>query len=149
MAAERWRAWLAGLLALVGLADSLYLTVAHYSDAALACANNGVVNCDLVTRSSYGLVPGTAIPVSLAGVVWFGAALGLVVWLDRRRSVAGALALVAWSVAGVGVAVYLVYVELVRLHHICEWCTVAHFAAAAILLLAISAAQQSAQRAEA
>jgi len=129
-----------GVLAVAGLADSAYLTIAHYSNAPLACANTGVINCDLVTRSSYGVIPGTAVPVSLAGIAWFAIALVLAAMLARSGS-APALALVGWSIAGTAAALYLVYVELVLLHHICEWCTVAHVAVVAILLLSVSAAQ--------
>ena len=125
----------------MGLAVSAYLTAAHYSNAPLACVNNGIFNCDLVTRGSYGLVPWTTIPTALAGILWFAIALAIAVALQRSPSKRPALALLAWSIAGMATVLYLVYLELARIHHVCEWCTVAHLAVAAILLLALSTAQ--------
>lgn len=138
-----WLRPLIGLLAGAGLADSLYLTAVHYSGGPLACASSGILNCDLVTRSSYGTVPGTSIPVSLGGVVWFAVVLVLALAAGRVPYRPVSLALVAWSAAGLIVVLYLVYAELVRLHHICEWCTVVHVAVVAILLLSLAAFQDS------
>ena len=52
-------------LALIGLAIAIYLTVAHYQNTALACANTALINCEAVTHSSYSLVPGTSIPITV------------------------------------------------------------------------------------
>lgn len=118
--------------ALVGLAVSVYLTVAHYAQAPLACVQGGVVNCDLVTKSSYGIVPGTAIPVSAAGILWFGVSLGLaLVGASWARAAAP-----AWAAAATLVVLYLVYAEL-RLGRICEWCTLVHLLVALWLLVAV------------
>ena len=145
MVPDRWRlAWIE-LLCGLGLAVSAYLTIAHYSNAPLACVNSGILNCDLVTRGSYGLVPFTTIPTALTGLVWFAVALALALRLQRRPSPRPALALVAWSFAGIATVLYLVYLELVVIHHVCEWCTVAHLSVAAILLLALSNAQEFAR----
>lgn len=141
---HRRLAWIE-LLCGLGLAVSAYLTVAHYSNAPLACVNTGIFNCDLVTRGSYGLVPFTAIPTALTGIFWFAVALALAVGLRRRPSPRLALGLLAWAIAGVATVLYLVYLELVVIHHVCEWCTVAHAAVAAILLLALSTAQDFAR----
>jgi uncharacterized membrane protein len=131
------------LLAAAGLADSVYLTIVHYSNAPLACVNTGVVNCDLVTRSSYGVVPGTAIPVSLSGIVWFAAVLALALAATRLPPLRAAGLLMAVSAVGALVVLYLVYVELIRLHHICEWCTVAHVAVIGILLVSLTLGQDA------
>lgn len=143
MPRSRWQWSLIELLAGAGLADSLYLTVIHYSGGPLACANTGVVNCDLVTRSSFGVVPGTSLPVSLGGVAWFCVVLLLALAWQRGPDRRIAALLVGWSGAGALIVLYLVYVELVRLHHVCEWCTVVHVATIAILLLALAILQDT------
>lgn len=125
------------LAALAGFADSVYLTLAHYSSAPLACVNAGAVNCDLVTRSSYGLVPGTSLPVSAAGIAWFLVSLVLALVAGRRA----AMALLGWAGIGALVVLYLVYAEM-RLGHICEWCTLVH--ALVLLTLLLSVARVSA-----
>lgn len=121
-------------VAAAGLLDSAYLTANHYSTAPLACAQNAVVDCDLVTRSSYGFVPGTAIPVSALGILWFAVSLGLSL-RERSRATAADRLLFAWAVAGLLVVFYLVWAEL-RLHRLCEYCTLAHALVVATALVA-------------
>ena len=49
-------------LAAVGIAS--YLTFTHYADpAALACPDSGVVNCTLVTTSSWSVLLGVPLAV--------------------------------------------------------------------------------------
>jgi uncharacterized membrane protein len=127
------------VMAAAGLADSVYLTAVHYSGGALACASSGVVNCDLVTRSSYGYVPSTSLPVAVLGLAWFFVALCLgAALLFSARSVVLWAALLVWSAAGIAPVLYLVWAELVPLHHLCEYCTVAHVLVLATLVLALA-----------
>lgn len=140
---DDWRRVAVLLLADIGLADSLYLTAVHYSNVPLACANTGVLNCDLVTRSSYGVVPGTSIPVSLLGIVWFAGVMAIALAASRLPMMTAAGLLVGASAIGTLFVLYLVYVELVRLHHICEWCTVAHVAVIGILLVSLTVGQDA------
>ena len=121
-------------LAAAGVAISAYLTIAHYAGAALVCTQTAGIDCDAVTTSSYSLVPGTPIPISLVGLGWFvvsGAlsALGTRPWTRP--------ALLVWSAAGVAVVLYLVNVELTIVHAICEWCTALHVLIVATFFLAL------------
>ncbi len=128
---------------MAGLAVSFYLTAAHYSNAPLACAQTAVVNCDLVTRSAYGLVPGTAIPVSAAGIVWFAVSLALALSVEQSPPRVAVL-YVVWSLCGLATVFYLVYAEL-RLGHLCEWCTIAHALVVLTLLLSVARLSESSQ----
>ena len=133
------RAGALGLLAagVIGLASSLYLTAAHYTDVPLACATNTAIDCAAVTTSGWSLIPGTSAPVAAAGVLWFVVSIALAAAALRAEpSLLVARAALAWSVAGVLAVLYLVYGELVVIHRICEWCTVAHVAVLFSLLLA-------------
>jgi uncharacterized membrane protein len=137
MTLNRWSA----LLALLGLAISVYLMVVHYAqgEVPLACAPGGVVNCELVTSSAEsGVGP---VPVALLGVVWFGMYLSLVL-----RGTAGPYRL-AWAATGLAFVFYLVYAELFLIGALCLWCTAVHFVVLALFLLAI--AQSSTDVAEA
>jgi uncharacterized membrane protein len=90
MTLNRWSA----LLALLGLAISVYLTVVHYAQGQvpLVCASGGVVNCEVVTSSAEsGVGP---VPVALLGAIWFGMYLGLLL-----RGTAGPYRL-AWAATG-------------------------------------------------
>jgi uncharacterized membrane protein len=59
------------LLAVLGLAISLYLSVVHYASGVvpLACATGGLVNCELVTSSAESMIG--PLPVAVLGVLWF------------------------------------------------------------------------------
>ena len=128
------------VMAVAGLADSVYLTVVHYSGGALACATSGVVNCDLVTRSSYGYVFGTSVPVAVLGLAWFLVALvlGSLLLFASARALLLWGALLAWSLAGLAPVLYRVWAEVVPLHHLCEYCTVAHVLVVATLVVALA-----------
>ena len=138
----RWAQFLALALALVATAVASYLTVTHYSDpASLACPDTGIVNCTLVTTSSWSVVFG--VPVALAGLVWSLVMVGLTLpWAWRAGSVALDRARIAASGLGAAAVLYLVYVELFRIGAICLWCTAIHVLAVCLfgVLLAARAA---------
>ena len=116
-------------LSLVALAVASYLTVTHYTDpTALACPDTGIVNCALVTTSSWSVVLG--VPLAVLGLVW--AVVMTVLTVPRAwRSGAGWVdgARLAVSGAGAAMVLYLVYVELFRIGAICLWCTAMHVVA--------------------
>jgi uncharacterized membrane protein len=144
-AARRERAALALLaMAVPGLAIAVYLTGVHYADVAPVCAaQGGVLDCGAVTRSSWSLVPGTSIPVTVPGMVWFVVSGALAVLAMRAshlgrpepRHLRGAH--LAWTAAGLVGVFYFVYAELVALHRICEWCTAVHLLVLASFLVAL------------
>lgn len=125
---------LAVLASLAGLAISVYLTVVHYSTVPLACPASAVVNCEQVLSSRYAVIGESGIPTSAAGIVWFAVSAALVL-LRRRR------ALLAWSSIGLATALFLVYVEIVRLGAVCIWCTAAHAMVLLIFLIALPRVQ--------
>ena len=116
-------------LSLAAVGISSYLTVAHYSDpAALACPDTGIINCALVTTSSWSVVLG--VPLAVVGLVWAVVMTCLTVpwawratapWVDAARLVT--------SGAGAAMVLYLVYVELFRINALCLWCTAMHVTA--------------------
>jgi uncharacterized membrane protein len=126
-------------LSLLAVGLSGYLTVTHYTDpTALACPDTGVVNCTLVTTSSWSVIFG--VPVALLGLLW---AVGMVAlnspwawrspakWLDAGR--------LALSGAGAIMVVYLVYIELFRIDAICLWCTAVHLTTVALFGVILAA----------
>ena len=126
-------------LSLAGLAIATYLTVTHYSDpSALACPESGVVNCALVTTSSWSVVLG--VPVAVLGLVW-AAAMSILTspWLWRRRERWIEGLRLATAGAGSAVVLYLVYIELFRVGAICLWCSAIHVVAVALLGVVLAA----------
>ena len=125
------RAW-SGLLALMGLGVSAYLTAVHYSEGQipLACATTGFLNCEDVTRSAESMIAG--VPVALLGVIWFAVALILAL----THLFPGLL--LAWTAAALAFVFYLVYVEMFLIGALCLWCTVVHVAVAGLFLLTLA-----------
>jgi len=132
-------------LSLVAVAVAAYLTVTHYSDpGALACPDTGIVNCTLVTTSSWSIVLG--VPLAVLGLVWAVVMAGLTVpWVWRAASPWVDSARLVVSGAGAAMVLYLVYVELFRIGAICLWCTAMHVTAVCLfgVILAGRAASQN------
>ncbi len=124
------------VLSLLGVGITIYLTTVHYENVPLVCSESGLVNCARVISSSYSVVPGTTLPITIPGFAWCVVAASLAIaglittsaTLQRRIR----LAQFIWALSGILVVLYLVYAEIVRLHTICAWCTALH---ALILLM--------------
>ena len=133
------------VLAVVGIGISIYLTSVHYDNAPLVCSASGIVDCARVLSSPYSVVPGTTIPISVPGLLWciVMGGLAFTAWriLPERRSIV--IAELVWAVLGIVTVLYLVFVELVRLHTICAWCTGLHVIILAMLLISVVLVQQS------
>jgi len=114
------------VLALAGLGVSIYLTIAHFTESALAgCSESGLVNCTKVTTSPESYVFG--IPVAVLGLAFFVFAAVVMspwAWRSSRREIH--LARIASLVVGIGFVLYLVYAELFTIGSICLYCTSVH-----------------------
>jgi uncharacterized membrane protein len=135
------------VLAVTGVAISIYLTVVHYARVPLVCSTTGVVNCERVLSSPYSSVAG--VPISAGGMVWFVVAGALVVPALMRRAEPGWLqpAQVVWSLLGLVTVIYLVGVEALALGVLCAWCTAVHILILLMLVLSVvrSPSEQSQQ----
>ena len=131
------RQWLLLVFAFVGVGIALYLTTVHYAQVPLLCSAQGLVNCERVTSSSYSVIPGTTLPITLPGLAWFILSALLAVlgirsdqrWIRQTQ--------LAWSILGMLTVLYLVYVEIVILHTLCLWCTGVHLLVFGSLLVLI------------
>src|SRR3954462_2157021 len=118
----RWNL-VALVLAVAGLAISIYLTVAHYAEPRLlACSDSGTINCAKVTTSPQSVILG--IPVAVLGLPFFAAMIGLNLptfwkggpeWLPWAR--------IGVATTGICFVLYLVCVELFEVDALCLWCT--------------------------
>jgi uncharacterized membrane protein len=114
-------------ISLLGLGVSTYLTITHYDTGVpLACSDNGVINCALVTSSPESMVFGV-IPVAVLGLAFFVFMVAATSpWAWRSKYPQVAMVRLASVVVGIGFVLYLVYTELFTLDHICLWCTSVH-----------------------
>src|SRR5579859_3794525 len=132
------------LLSLVVAGIAIYLTSVHYENTPLICSTGGVIDCARVLSSSYSVIPGTTVPITIPGLGWciVSAALALVGWrLASQPRWLGAAQLL-WSLVGMLTVLYLVYVEIVRLHTICAWCTALHVLILFMFLITLVRLQQ-------
>lgn len=103
-------------LAVAGIAVSSVSLYHHYGTSKTNYCDIGEnFNCDIVNRSTYSTVLG--IPDALIGILGYGALLALAT-LYRRKAETPIILLIA-SVAGLGFALYLTYVEAFVL---ATWC---------------------------
>jgi uncharacterized membrane protein len=125
-------------LALLGLADSAYLTYTHFHPGALVCSAHGAVCCSCVTTSAESNLFGH-IPVAIVGLGYFVVLTALMTpWAWRTRNEWVHRFRLAATGGGMGMVIYLVLVE-VHLKHICEYCTGVHIINFLLFLVVLAA----------
>jgi uncharacterized membrane protein len=129
------------VLSIGGFGVSTYLTIAHYtSSSILACSENGLVNCSLVTTSKESMVFG-AIPVAVLGLAFYVFMVAVNTpwaWRAQRREIGWAR--LGSVIVGIAFVLYLVYTELFTLNAICLWCTSVHVITFLLFVLILSGA---------
>jgi len=138
------------LLSLLGAGIAIYLTSVHYERTPLICSTNGLIDCARVLSSSYSLIPGTAVPITIPGLGWcvVSGALAFIGWRLASSQRWLSITQLLWSFVGIVTALYLVYVEIVRLHTICAWCTALHVVILCMFLITLAQFQQPELEAE-
>jgi uncharacterized membrane protein len=102
------------LIALAGLGIAAYLTYVHYAGLKPVCLSSG--GCERVQSSHYAKLGG--VPVATIGLVGYAAILASLLVRGEAGLAAGALV----ALVGFGFSVYLTYLELFKIHAICQWC---------------------------
>jgi uncharacterized membrane protein len=142
--APRWLQLATLALSVFGLGVSVYLTIAHYTTAAvLACSDKGFVNCAKVTTSAQSVVFGI-FPVAVLGLAFYVFMVAVntpwawgSTWAWRSK-----LPVVYWArlgsvVVGMVFVLYLVFAEIVQIGSICLWCTSVHVTTFALFVLLV------------
>ena len=104
------------LLSVVGLIDSLYLTVTHYTNASVPC--NLTQGCETVLRSSYSEIFG--IPLAALGIVFYIVSLGSSIFFIQHNKFYSWLS--AWGVVGFLSTLYLLFIQAFVLRAFCQYC---------------------------
>jgi len=123
-----------GVLGVIGLLDSAYLTYIKLANATASCA--GIGDCDAVNSSQYAEIFG--IPIALLGA---GAYLMMFIllFLEKRSDFwrqQAPLFLFVLTLIGVLYSAYLTFVEVAILHAICPYCVLS--AIVLVIMFAIS-----------
>ncbi|HMO78627.1 MAG TPA: vitamin K epoxide reductase family protein [Candidatus Paceibacterota bacterium] len=106
------------ICAVIGLLDTVYLTIKHYEGAPVVC---GLFDrCDIVTTSKYSTIFG--FPISLLGAIYYFLILILIdIYLFFKIKFIPKIAL-AISTLSFLFSVWLVYLQLFILKSICPYC---------------------------
>ena len=119
------------VLALGGALVSFVSLYHHYGTSATSYCNIGEnFNCDIVNRSTYSTIFG--IPVALIGIAGYLAVLTLATFYRNQAKAPAMLAV--GSLAGLGFALYLTYIEGFVL---AAWCILCLSSLALILSIAV------------
>jgi uncharacterized membrane protein len=103
-----------GVLCLIGIGVSSYLTYTHYEGLKVLCLSSG--GCETVQQSVYSKLDG--IPVAVLGLAgYIGILLSLAIRGDLGRAAGFGLALVGFLFS-----MYLTYREVFTIKAICQWC---------------------------
>jgi uncharacterized membrane protein len=110
---------LAALIALVGIADALFLTVKHLSGEALRCTV--ITGCDEVLSSPYATFAG--LPLSVLGLTAYFVVFSLAVLtvFGYRFAEKFMVPIVLVMVVMTG---WLLYVQAFILEHFCQYCLI-------------------------
>ena len=136
-----WLPALAAIVALIGVADSVYLTVHHYTAEPVPCSL--IEGCEQVLTSSYAVIAG----VPLAG---FGAVAYFIAFSLALLTAFGDSS--KWKFYGIQVTLmalfsaWLIYVQAALIGAFCQFCLVS--AATSVLLFLIFVASVLARRRE-
>lgn len=122
------------LISLIGLADSVYLTVQHLTGQSVRCTvSNG---CSAVLSSSYATVAG--IPTAAFGALAYFAAFSFATLaaFGYERARTGLALLIAPMLI---TTLWLLYVQVFVLHAYCEFCLLSTAVTLALTILVAAA----------
>lgn len=120
----------AAIVAVVGLVDSIYLTIHHYTAEPVPCSI--VEGCEMVLTSAYATI--ADIPIALFGAVAYADALLFAVIWAMGKSI-GRILFGLQSTVMAAVSIWLIYVQAAKINAFCQFCLLS--AATSILLFVI------------
>lgn len=134
---SRWVPITAFVLSLLGLADSTYLTITHFSHTKLFCPSSGFINCQAVTTSAQSRLLG--IPVAFLGLIFYVALTAInlpPLWRRPERWIAWTR--LAMVVGGMAMVIWLLVAELFIIKNLCEYCTGVHIVTFLLFILVVA-----------
>ena len=119
---------LALAIAAFGLLVSIYLTIARFTNATVACPDNSVINCSNVLNSQYSTILG--IPNAVLGIMFFV----LDIWAVMKYF--GKDQMIILNAIGFAFVLYYVFTEYL-LKSVCIYCTSVHVSVILLLMISI------------
>lgn len=123
------------LLAVIGIAVSVYMTIFKLTANESMCLGNG--GCNTVNNSRYSEVSG--IPVALIGVVGYAAILATLLLEKRNAFFKSNSTLIVFGMALTGFifTVYLIYVEIYLIKALCPFCVTSQVTMTILFILSV------------
>lgn len=121
---------LAALLALIGLADALYLTIEHLTGQSVRCTI--LAGCSAVLSSPYAVVAG--IPLAAVGAAAYFSVFSLAILTLFGYRQAGKL-LLALVIAMFFVSLWLIYLQAFVIREFCQYCLLSALITTALLVV--------------
>lgn len=128
----KWLPVAASVVALVGLADSAYLTIKHFTNEPVPCSL--IEGCEMVLTSPYAEIGGVPLAVLGAAAYFVAFSLAMLAVFGNR------LAWTAFSIQAVLMAafsVWLLYLQGAVIGAFCQFCLIS--ATTSLLLFSIAA----------
>lgn len=128
---KRTLQFIASAIALIGIADAMYLTIAHYTATEVPCALTGA-GCEMVLTSSYAQIFG--LPLGVYGAVSYFAAFALAILAAYGNQT-------AWKLFGVlatvmaGFSAYLIFVQAYYIRAFCQYCLLSALTSTTLFVL--------------
>ena len=124
----------AALLALVGLADALYLTIEHVTGQSVRCTI--ISGCSAVLSSPYAVVAG--IPLAALGAAAYFTVFSLAI-LTLFGYPRVALVLSAIVITMFAISVWLMYLQAFVIREFCQYCLLSALITTALLVVTVIA----------
>ena len=122
----------AALVALVGLADAVYLTINHYTGEKVPCSVTG--GCEAVLTSAWSEIAGIPLAAFGAGAYFVAFSLAILAAFGNRAM---------WKAFGVLAtlmavfSVYLLYVQKYEIRDFCQYCLLSAATSVTLFLIAL------------
>lgn len=120
-------------LSIIGIVDSVYLAVKHYTHSDINCSIFS--DCDVVTTSVYSIILG--IPVALLGVIFYGLIFILVLMFSKSGNRRSLISLSTVSGIGFLASMWFVYVQAFILNAFCFYCLISALLSTVLFILSI------------
>ena len=122
----------AALLALVGLADALYLTIEHVTGQSVRCTI--ISGCSAVLSSPYAVVAG--VPLAAIGAAAYFTVFSLAILTLFRYDIAGKLLLPVVGAMFL-VSVWLIYLQAFVIREFCQYCLLSALITTTLLVVVV------------
>ena len=129
------------LVSLVGVADSIYLTVQHITGQSVRCTI--VSGCSEVLSSPYATVAG--VPLAGVGAVAYFVVFSLAILAVFKYDFAGKLLAIAVSLMFL-TTLWLLYLQAFVIKHFCQFCLLSAAVTTVLMVLVVIAIRRSRNR---